>query len=83
MDILLRDIDAVAVQKIDELAKKKGVSRNEYLRQILENYSVLTAQNSIINHLEKQIETNNILLAETTKTLDELVSILKELINVE
>lgn len=30
MDILLRDIDAVAVQKIDELAKKKGVSRNEY-----------------------------------------------------
>lgn len=26
MDILLRDIDPVAIKKIDELAKEKGVS---------------------------------------------------------
>lgn len=32
--------------------------------------------------LKKQIETNNILLSETTKTLDKLVSALEELIDV-
>lgn len=80
MEIKVRDVDAVAVKKIDELAKRKGMSRNEYLKRTIESFSVLTAQDSIINRLEKQIEANNILMAETTKTLDELVFVLKELI---
>lgn len=32
MDVFLRNIDVVAVKKIDELAKKKKLSRNEYLK---------------------------------------------------
>lgn len=32
MDIKVRNIDPTAVKKIDELAKKKGTSRNEFVR---------------------------------------------------
>jgi hypothetical protein len=80
MEIKVRGLDVVAVNKIDELAKREGVSRNEYLKRTIESFSLLTTQNSIIDRLEKQIETNNILMEQTTKTLDDLVFVLKELI---
>lgn len=37
MDIVIRNLDPVAVKTIDEKAKKLGLSRNAYLIQILEN----------------------------------------------
>lgn len=36
LNILLRDIDVVAVKKIDEMAKKERVSRNEFLKKRIE-----------------------------------------------
>ncbi|MFS0646114.1 hypothetical protein [Siminovitchia sp. 179-K 8D1 HS] len=36
MDVFLRNIDVVAVKKIDEMAKKKKLSRNEYLKLHIE-----------------------------------------------
>lgn len=80
MEIKIRGLDVTIVKKIDELAKRKGISRNEYLKRTLESFSVLTTQNTIIDRLEKQIEANNILMEQTTKTLDQLIFILKELI---
>lgn len=40
-EIRIRNVDAGSVARIDQLAKKKGVSRNEYLRKYIENLSVL------------------------------------------
>lgn len=37
MDIVIRNLDPVAVKTIDEKAKKLSLSRNAYLIQILEN----------------------------------------------
>ncbi|CAK6481071.1 hypothetical protein BFRIPA_00125 (plasmid) [Peribacillus frigoritolerans] len=36
MDIFLRKIDPVAMKKIDEMAKKKSISRQEFLKSIVE-----------------------------------------------
>lgn len=36
MEIKVRNVDVVAVKKIDELAKKKKLSRNEYLKLHIE-----------------------------------------------
>lgn len=36
MNILIRNVDVVAVHKIDEMAKEEGVSRNELLREQIE-----------------------------------------------
>lgn len=36
MNILIRNVDVVAVHKIDEMAKKERVSRNEFLKKQIE-----------------------------------------------
>lgn len=77
-DILLRNIDASALKKIDELAKKNKQSRNEFLKKQIEslaildeikrledNYELLT--NKVLKVIElntKSIEKNNQLLEE-------------------
>lgn len=80
MDILIRNLEPAAVHKIDELAREKGMSRNEYLKNSLESLAFLTIKDGIVYQLEKQIEANSIVMRQTVNTLDELISILKELI---
>lgn len=62
MDVLIRNLDPFAVKKIDELAKKKKLSRNQYLINYIETLSVL-------EELRKQEER----YVELTKLLAELV----------
>jgi len=40
-EIRIRNVDACAVAKIDELAKQKGMSRNQYIKLMIESLSVL------------------------------------------
>jgi len=62
LDIKIRDVDPAAVKKIDELAKKKKQSRNQYLKNYVETLSVL-------EELKRQEER----YVELTKLLAELV----------
>lgn len=41
MDVCIRKIDPVAIKKIDELAKRKGISRNEYLKKHIEQMAII------------------------------------------
>lgn len=41
MDMLLRDIDPIAVKKIDEIAKEKNISSWEFLKVSLKRRDVL------------------------------------------
>lgn len=36
MDIKMRNLDDVAIKKVDELAKQKGMSRNQFLKAYIE-----------------------------------------------
>lgn len=40
MEIKVRDVDAAVVAKIDELARKKGISRSKYIRSELEKIAL-------------------------------------------
>ena len=71
MNISIRDVDPVAIKKIDELAKKKGISRNEYLKiaivqdlnEMENRYSNLV--DAVVDRLEQAndiIRENSILL---------------------
>lgn len=40
-EVRIRNVDAAAIAKIDELAAKRGMSRNAYLKQYIENLAVL------------------------------------------
>ena len=41
MDVCIRKVDQVAIKKIDELAKRKGISRNEYLKKHIEQMAII------------------------------------------
>lgn len=41
MDVCIRKVDPVAIKKIDELAKRKGISRNEYLKKHIEQIAII------------------------------------------
>lgn len=41
MDVCIRKVDPVAIKKIDELAKGKGISRNEYLKKHIEQMAII------------------------------------------
>lgn len=56
MDIIIRNLEPAAVHKIDELARRKGISRNEYLKNSLESLAFLSIKDGIVDYLEKQIE---------------------------
>lgn len=70
----------MAVKKIDELARMKGLNRSEYIREMILDLSVLKMKDNMIDQLEKQIQANNILMESMTDSFSELVSVMKELI---
>lgn len=47
MNISIRNIDDAAVAKIDQLAKKKGLSRESFIRTYLESLSVIDEMRAI------------------------------------
>lgn len=88
MDILIRDLDVMVVQRIDEMAKKKRVSRNEFLKEQLAKTSFLDV---LINErkrfeevvhinqkvLEQYLE-NQRIMVEKVKRLEAMVLLLMD-----
>jgi transcriptional regulator of aromatic amino acid metabolism len=58
MDMLLRDIDPIAVKKIDEIAKEKKISRQEFLKGQVETLAVFQEQKDREAELENIIYQN-------------------------
>ena len=58
MDMLLRDIDPIAVKKIDEIAKEKKISRQEFLKGQVETLAVFQEQKDREAELENIIYKN-------------------------
>lgn len=79
MDLLLRNIEPATVQKIDELAREKGISRQEYLKRHLESFAISGLHSDIIDRYEKQLQVNNMLLEKNTQAMNEVVETFKEL----
>ena len=79
MDLFIRDVDPHAVKKIDEWAKKKKVSRQVYLKELIEKATMLEMISDADNSFEKQLQVNTLFMEKTADSLDNLVEILKEL----
>ncbi|MBJ8077284.1 hypothetical protein JDS92_18220 [Bacillus cereus group sp. N12] len=58
MNLKIRDIDPVALKKIDEIAKRKGVSRQKFLKAQIEMLAFFQQQNKREMELENLIEKN-------------------------
>lgn len=80
MELKIRNVDPSAVKKIDELAKKLGVSRQVYLKETLESFAMTEVLINKEKYYEKQLQANTIFLQKASREFDELVGVLKELI---
>lgn len=79
MEIKIRDLEPATVQKINELAKAKGLSRQEYLKNHLETFAVSGLHSDIIDRYEKQLEINTMLLEKNTQVMNEMMETFKKL----
>ncbi|MED1270204.1 hypothetical protein P4U03_27340 [Bacillus mycoides] len=58
MHLKIRDIDPVALKKIDEIAKRKGLSRQKFLKDQIEMLAFFQQQNKREMELENIIQKN-------------------------
>ena len=56
MDINVRNVEPAAVKKLDELAKAKGMSRSQYVREMIESFTFLSMRDGIVDRLEYQLD---------------------------
>ena len=73
MDIIIRNIDRDIVDRINELAKKKGKSRNEYLRDQVKQLALhpeITEKEDQYKRLVKEIA---VVIQQNTQVLNELL----------
>lgn len=85
-DIIIRNLEPVVLQKIDELAKKKKISREEYLRRYLAKVSELEdvvqldeKYSNLINALSERMEQANDVIEINTMFLQRMEDYLKNL----
>ncbi|MFD4820128.1 hypothetical protein [Peribacillus butanolivorans] len=79
MDIFLRNIDPIAIKKIDEMAKRKSISRQEFLKSIVEKIAYEPEQNEREMRLEMIIKKNNQIMEEATNTISRFENLLVDL----
>lgn len=85
-DIIIRNLEPVVLQKIDELAKKKKISREEYLRRYLTKVSELAdvvqldeKYSNLISALSERMEQANDVIEINTMFLQRMEDYLKNL----
>ena len=85
-DIIIRNLEPVVLQKNDELAKKKKISREEYLRRYLTKVSELEdvvqldeKYSNLISALSERMEQANDVIEINTMFLQRMEDYLKNL----
>lgn len=79
MDIFLRNIDPIAVKKIDKFAKEKSISRQEFLKSVVEKVAYEKEVTEREMRLEWIIEKNTHVMAEMIDAVNRLENFLVDL----
>ncbi|MEK4306881.1 MULTISPECIES: hypothetical protein [Oceanobacillus] len=77
MDLVIRNINPTILGEYSEKAKKVGKSRQEYLKDMIESYSILNNINDREREYKNQLELNSQLMMELKKSLDRNNSLLE------
>jgi hypothetical protein len=80
MDIIVRKLSPAAVKEIERIAKERGISREEYLRNLLEDHSFIERNAPMIDRLEKQLNANTLFLEKVDVSLQNVLDCMKEMI---
>jgi len=71
MEIKIRNLDVITIQRIDDVAKEKGLSRQQFLKNYIETLSVIdnikeseTKYVDLVNQLSFLIKENTNVLSQ-------------------
>lgn len=80
MEIKIRNVDPVVVTKLDELARKQHLSRNEYLKKIVSRCAVVQdvidldkKYADLVNVLAERLEQAADVIATNTEILEKII----------
>lgn len=80
MEIKIRNVDPVVVTKLDELARKQHLSRNEYLKKIVSRCAVVQdvidldkKYADLVNVLVERLEQAADVIATNTEILEKII----------
>lgn len=79
MDIFLRNIDPVAMQKVDELAKENGMSRQQFLKEQFEVLAFFDEQVAREKRLEAIIDQNIETMKQCAISIEKMNDMIYEL----
>ncbi|PGT77323.1 hypothetical protein [Priestia megaterium] len=79
MDIFLRNIDPAAMQKVDELAKENGMSRQQFLKEQFEVLAFFDEQVAREKRLEAIIDQNIEMMKQCAISIEKMNDIIYEL----
>lgn len=77
MDIVIRDIDPIAIKKIDELAKKQNISRNSFLVNMIQNYTALEEFKSFEDRYQSIIDKCLRVVEKNTEAMQKVLEIVE------
>ncbi|WP_018395792.1 hypothetical protein [Bacillus sp. 37MA] len=80
MDIMIRNLDPVAIKKMDEVAKKQGISRQEFLKNQIETMAFYREETNREVHLQNIIEKNTLLMALFNESIERMNLFLESMI---
>lgn len=80
IEIKIRGVDPVIVKKIDELARKQHMSRNEYLKRCLSGYAIVqdvtdlnNKYTDLVNLLSERLEQANDVIETNSYILEKVM----------
>ncbi|MEH7567903.1 hypothetical protein [Priestia megaterium] len=79
MEIKVRNVDPIAVKKIDEMAKRKNISRQEFLKGQLERLAFFHEQTNRELQLENMLEKVLQMMGQCSTTMENMNDIMHEL----
>ena len=81
MNVTVRNLDAGVVMKLNEIAKKQGLSREEYLRTDLENLAVLDEMKKLDLKYAELVREMAVIIDNNTKVLKKVNDTLSEYVD--
>ncbi|MBU3093853.1 hypothetical protein KPL35_17625 [Clostridium sp. CF011] len=72
MDIIIRNLDVKSVQKLDEISKEKGLSRQQFLKNYIETLSVLSVIKESETKYVDLVNQLSFLIKENTNVLTQI-----------
>ncbi|MED4183578.1 hypothetical protein [Priestia megaterium] len=79
MDIFLRNIDPVAMQKVDKIAKENGMSRQQFLKEQFEVLAFFDEQVEREKRLESIIQQNIEMMKQCAISIEKMNDMIYEL----